>query len=92
VATSLVKFPPNNANHNRDQVFYFDLDFMLRRMDYAPDVTGGQRAAHYTYRPKSFHGLVYPTERFAYSRSADGTVDMRHHAISLHVADVDIET
>ena len=34
-----VTFPPSNANHNPDQVFYYDERFMLRRMDYSPEVT-----------------------------------------------------
>jgi len=40
-----VRFPKSNANHNPDQVFYYDTDFMLRRMDYAPEVTANSPVA-----------------------------------------------
>ena len=31
-----VKFPKTIANHNADQVFYYDDAYMQRRMDYSP--------------------------------------------------------
>ena len=48
-----VTFRPGIANHNPDQVFYYDDEFMLRRMDYSPDVTGSPRVAHYTHNPRA---------------------------------------
>jgi hypothetical protein len=54
-----VTFPPAIANHNPDQVFYYDQDVMQRRMDYSPDVTGNPRIAHYTRDPKTFDGFVF---------------------------------
>jgi len=53
-----VTFPPTIANHNTDQVFYYDDKFMQRRMDYSPDVAGNPWIAHYTHDPKMFDGLV----------------------------------
>src|ERR1700692_2487353 len=44
-----VTFPDTNANHNANQIFYYDQHFMQRRMDYSPDVTGSPPIAHYTY-------------------------------------------
>ncbi|MDT5233151.1 MAG: hypothetical protein QOI39_3651, partial [Mycobacterium sp.] len=51
-----VTFPANLPNHNPDQVFYYGDDFMLRRMDYQPEVTG-ILVAQYTYEPRTFDGL-----------------------------------
>lgn len=58
-----VTFPPTIANHNPDQVFYYDESFMQRRMDYSPDVTANPPIAHYTHDPKTFDGFVFPTRR-----------------------------
>ena len=30
-----VTFPPSNANHNPDQIFYYDVKYMQRRMEYS---------------------------------------------------------
>jgi hypothetical protein len=46
-----VTFPAGIANHNPDQIFYFDDDFMLRRMDYSPHVTGSPRIARVPHPP-----------------------------------------
>jgi hypothetical protein len=85
-----VHFPPNNANHNSDQVFYYDQNFMLRRMDYAPDVTGSN-IAHYTHDPKTFDKFVFPTRRRIYRRSDDGTADQRLAIITLDVSLVRVQ-
>jgi hypothetical protein len=86
-----VSFPETNANHNADQLFYYDTDFMLRRMDYAPEVTANSPVAHYTHDPKTFDGLVFPTRRRIYSRDADGIADQSLAAITLDVAQVIVE-
>lgn len=86
-----VHFPPNNANHNSDQVFYFDQHFMLRRMDYAPDVTGSAPVAHYTDDPKTFDNFVFPTRRRIYRRGDDGIADKRLAIITVDVSVVRIQ-
>jgi hypothetical protein len=86
-----VHFPPNNANHNSDQVFYYDQHFMLRRMDYAPDVTGSAPVAHYTDDPKTFDGFVFPTRRHIYRRGDDGTADQRLAIITVDVSSVRVQ-
>jgi hypothetical protein len=85
-----VHFPPNNANHNSDQVFYYDERLMLRRMDYAPDVTGST-VAHYTDDPKTFDEFVFPTRRRIYRRGADGTADQRLAIITVDVYSVRVQ-
>ena len=43
-----VTFPAHLPNHNPHQTFYYDDRFLLRRMDYSPEVTGNSLIAHYT--------------------------------------------
>ena len=86
-----VHFPPNNANHNSDQVFYYDQHFMMRRMDYAPDVTGSAPVAHYTDDHKTFDKFVFPTRRRIYRRGDDGTADQRLAIISVDVSLVSVQ-
>jgi|SRR5271163_527667 len=87
-----VTFPETNANHNADQVFYFDGDFMQRRMDYAPDVAGGNNlVAHYTHDPKTFGGFVFPTRRRVHRRHADGVADQSNAFITLDLKTIDVE-
>lgn len=82
-----VTFPESLPNHNPDQVFYYDSKFLLRRMDYSPDVTGHPPIAHYTHDYKTFAGLSFPTRRLVHLRGPDGvanqdfapiTVDIHH--------------
>ena len=82
-----VTFPQTNANHNPDQVFYYDEQLMQRRMDYSPDVTGNPPIAHYTHDPKTFDGFVFPTRRRVHRHDANGIADQ-----SLAVITIDIET
>ena len=70
------------ANHNADQVFYYDKDYMLRRMDYSPDsTTGNPPVAHYTRDPKTFDGFVFPTRRLVHLHNAKGIADQSFAAM-----------
>jgi hypothetical protein len=80
-----VKFPPGIANHNPDQVFYYDDDFMLRRMDYSPDVTGNPHVAHYTHDQETFDGFVFPTRRRVHLHDEEGNADQSFAPITLDV-------
>lgn len=84
-----VSFPTSIANHNRDQVFYYDASFMQRRMDYAPDVTSGPPVAHYTYDPKTFDGFVFPTRRVVHLHD-HGIADKSFASITLDIASISI--
>jgi hypothetical protein len=86
-----VRFPRTNANHNADQLFYYDADFMLRRMDYAPEVTGYTPVAHYTDDPQMFDGFVFPTRRRVHQRDADGNADQSVATITLDIADITLD-
>jgi hypothetical protein len=86
-----VTFPPSNANHNPDQVFYYDERFMQRRMDYSPHVTGSPPIAHYTHDPKTFDGFVFPTRRLVHRRDADGVADQSFAAITIEIDTIGLE-
>jgi hypothetical protein len=86
-----VTFPPSNANHNPDQVFYYDERFMQRRMDYSPHVTGSPQIAHYTHDPKTFDGFVFPTRRLVHRRNAHGVADQSFAAITIDIDTVAVE-
>jgi hypothetical protein len=86
-----VTFPDTNANHNANQVFYYDEHFMHRRMDYSPDVTGNPPVAHYTYDQKTFDGFVFPTRRLVCRHDAEGIADLSFAPITLNVYSVGIE-
>ena len=87
-----VKFPSSIANHNAEQVFYYDKDYMLRRMDYSPDVTGNPPVAHYTRDPKTFDGFVFPTRRLVHLHNAKGIADQSFAAITINIDAVSVES
>jgi hypothetical protein len=82
-----VTFPPQLPNHNPAQVFYFDDRFLLRRMDYQPDVTGAP-IAHYTHDPRTFDGFVFYTRRLVHPRKPDGQAVQDVVAISIDTSSV----
>jgi hypothetical protein len=86
-----VTFPETNANHNADQVFYFDEHLMQRRMDYAPFVANSGPTAHYQYDQQAFDGFVYPTRRRIHPRGPDGIADKSFTVITVDVQSVAIE-
>ncbi len=86
-----VTFPERIANHNADQVFYYDAAFMLRRVDYSPDVTGKPPVAHYTHEARTFGGFVFPTRRSVHLHDANGVTDRSMAAITIELASVVVE-
>jgi hypothetical protein len=86
-----ITFPASNANHNPDQVFYYDERFMQRRMDYSPHVTGSPPIAHYTHDPKTFDGFVFPTRRLVHRRHPDGVADQSFAAITIDIDTLAVE-
>jgi hypothetical protein len=85
-----VKFPSTIANHNANQVFYYDNDLMQRRMDYSPDVTGNPPVAHYTHDHKTFDGFVFPTRRRVHLHDASGIANQQFAPITVDVAAVSV--
>jgi hypothetical protein len=44
---------------------------MIRRHDYAVDVSGGARTAHYLHDHRTFDGVVFSTKRRVYLRGPE---------------------
>ena len=84
-----VTFPPSNANHNPDQIFYYyDEKYMQRRLDYSPQVTGRPPIAHYTHDPKTFDGFVFPARHLVYCHDQHGIADQSLALITLDLDDI----
>ncbi|MBI5848761.1 MAG: hypothetical protein HZB31_12615 [Nitrospirae bacterium] len=59
-----VTFPPDIPTHSREQIFYFDDQRLLRRLDYTAEVVGGwAHAAHLCDEYRTFDRLRAPTRR-----------------------------
>ena len=59
-----VTFPDSIPTHCRQQVFYFDDQHLLRRLDYTAEVVGSwAHAAHLCDEYRSFGGIKAPTKR-----------------------------
>ena len=71
-------------------VFYFDEQFLQRRMDYLPDVTGSP-IAHYTHDPKKFDGFVFYTRRRVHVRDEDGIASFDITPITIDVDSVSVD-
>jgi hypothetical protein len=87
-----VRFPASLPNHNRYQTFYYGDDYLLRRMDYSPDVTGNSPIAHYTYDPQRFDGFVFYRRREVHLRDADGRADQSFAPITITVHSATVES
>ena len=59
-----VTFPDDIPAHSREQVFHFDAERLLRRIDYTAEVVGGwAHAAHICEEYRTFDGIRVPTRR-----------------------------
>jgi hypothetical protein len=68
-----VFFSPDIPTHSREQVFHFNSDGLLMRLDYTAEVFGEwAKAAHYCRGHKNFSGLIIPTSRQVLPRKSDG--------------------
>jgi hypothetical protein len=67
-------FPSDIPTHSHEQVFYFNSDGLLMRIDYTAEVFGNwAKAAHYCRNHKNFSGLIIPTSRQVLPRKSDGS-------------------
>jgi hypothetical protein len=66
-----VQFPRNIASHTREQISYFGPDGLLRRHDYAVDVLGGDKGAHYVSDYQTCNGIQVPFRRRIYPLGND---------------------
>jgi hypothetical protein len=61
-----VTFPDDIPTHSRKQIFYFDDQRMIRRLDYTAEPVGGwAHAAHLCGEYRTFGKLTVPTRRWA---------------------------
>ena len=68
-----VFFPSDIPTHSREQVFYFNSEGLLMRIDYTAEVFGDwARAAHFCRGHKNFSGLIIPTSRQVLPRKSNG--------------------
>ena len=59
-----VNFPPDLPTHCSTQIFCFDRDYLLRRLDYTAEVVGRwARAAHICDKYQDIDGIKFPTRR-----------------------------
>jgi hypothetical protein len=59
-----VTMPDDLPSHSREQIFYFDESWRLRRLDYVAEVVGGwAHAAHFCENYQDFNGFKAPTRR-----------------------------
>jgi hypothetical protein len=65
-----VTFPDPDvvASHSRKQVYYFDDKYMLRRMDYAPEIIDRSPASHYCFDEVVVGGMTFSTFRRVVAR------------------------
>ena len=83
-------FPERVACHNRNQVFYFGPDGLLRRHDYNLDVGGGVPIADYTDDHQVFGGISFPTLRRAVRRLPDGLSEPEPALFAIDIANVTV--
>jgi hypothetical protein len=86
-----VTYPPAFPTHSRQQTFYFDEQWLLRRLDYTAYVFGEwTRGAHYCSDHRTFDGLVFPTHRIVYPRLPSGHPFKLFSAMEGWVEDVEV--
>jgi hypothetical protein len=84
-----VRFPPDVPSHSREQVFHFDAQGLLRRLDYTAEVMGPwARAAHICERHRPFAGVVVPTRRRVHPLLPGGLVVRPVTLVAIDVVDV----
>jgi hypothetical protein len=83
-------FPERIACQNREQVFYFGPDGLLRRHDYNVDIVAGVSAADYTDDHQIFGGISFPTLRRAVRRLPDGLTEPEPAFFAVDIADVTV--
>src|SRR5260370_40867231 len=67
----LVRFPSDYPTHSAEQTFYFNQQWLLKRLNYVVDILGGGRAAggaHYCFDHHKVGGIIFPTYRRVLAR------------------------
>ena len=83
-------FPDRIACQNREQVFYFGPEGLLRRHDYTMGVVGNLPTADYTDDHQLFGGIRFPTLRRAVGRLPDGLTEPEPAFFAVDIADITV--
>ena len=83
-----VTFPDSIDAQSTTQLYYFDADAFLVRMDYEPAINGAVPSAHYLLERATVDGAVISTEHQIFRRNADRTPDRSLVLISMNVTDI----
>jgi len=84
----VVTYPGTIVAHCRQQTYYFDDAGLLRRLDYAVDILGGDSVVHYPSDYREFDGIMVPTRRRVYVRNPDGSPQRDAVTVAIDVTDV----
>ena len=86
-------FPDDFPTHCKKQVFYFDSNNQMRRLDYDPEVFASwAKAAHYCSDLNFFSGLLFPTKRKVVPRTMSGRSKPKPLLVWIEVKDVQLLT
>ena len=83
-----VSFPDDLAYHSKEQMFYFDEKGLLKRMDYAVNISGNIPAAQYVFDYREFQGIKLPTRRAVYGRDEHGQYMRDPLVVGIELLDV----
>lgn len=87
-----VFYPEGFATHSKRQVFYFDLNGLLVRHDYWPEVLGGSSATQIIEEHKNFDGIITGTKRNIYVlNDEDNTYQTDLVLVSIDILDVNFQ-
>jgi hypothetical protein len=84
-------FPPSLDTHNRTQLYYFDDQGRLRRMDYQPEILNYFPVAHYISGHQTVDGLLVATQRRVHVRNDDRSADYSWASIMLDLFDIEVQ-
>jgi hypothetical protein len=83
-----VTYPRDIASHSRQQDFYFDSGFLLRRHDYHVEASGGFAAAQYVFELVTIQEITFPTKRRAYMRDLSLLPIRDRLMVSIDISDI----
>lgn len=83
-----VTYPEGLDTHNRTQLYYFDREGHLRRMDVQPEVNDASPTTHYIYDQMVVDGITLPTKRRVYIRRADRSPDTSRTPVTVDLSDI----
>jgi hypothetical protein len=83
-----VTFPDGWAYHSKEQVFYFDKNGLLKRLDYEVEISANTPAAQYVFDYREIQGIKLPTRRLVYGRDEHGHYSPIPLVVGIELLDV----